>query len=155
MTPSPGALAVPAREAGEAGRLFADGALPHARWPRPHGAHAVPAHRPERRVTLMLNTGRVRDQWHTMTRTGLVASLAAHTPEPLLAIHPADAAALASSRRLCPRRKSHGTAILRVAAETQRHGDSSRLCIGPISSPPAVRRPDGGAAPIRYWASRS
>jgi assimilatory nitrate reductase catalytic subunit len=40
----------------------------------------------------ILNTGRVRDQWHTMTRTGAVASLMAHTPEPRLAIHPADAA---------------------------------------------------------------
>ncbi|KAA0585042.1 molybdopterin-dependent oxidoreductase (plasmid) [Azospirillum oryzae] len=42
---------------------------------------------------LLLNTGRLRDQWHTMTRTGLSARLSAHAPEPRLDIHPADAAA--------------------------------------------------------------
>ncbi len=40
---------------------------------------------------LRLNTGRVRDQWHTMTRTGLSPRLCAHTPEPVVEIHPADA----------------------------------------------------------------
>jgi assimilatory nitrate reductase catalytic subunit len=40
---------------------------------------------------LLLNTGRMRDQWHTMTRTGLSPRLAAHRPEPTLEIHPADA----------------------------------------------------------------
>ncbi|MBV9627153.1 MAG: molybdopterin-dependent oxidoreductase [Xanthobacteraceae bacterium] len=38
-----------------------------------------------------LNTGRVRDQWHTMTRTGSSPRLATHRPEPFLEIHPADA----------------------------------------------------------------
>jgi assimilatory nitrate reductase catalytic subunit len=42
---------------------------------------------------LRLNTGRVRDQWHTMTRTGLSPRLGAHMPEPLVEIHPADAEA--------------------------------------------------------------
>ncbi|MGE8136272.1 molybdopterin-dependent oxidoreductase [Novosphingobium subterraneum] len=42
---------------------------------------------------LRLNTGRYRDQWHTMTRTGLSATLAQHRREPLLEVHPADAAA--------------------------------------------------------------
>ena len=40
---------------------------------------------------LVLNTGRVRDQWHTMTRTGKSARLAAHVPEPYVAIHTEDA----------------------------------------------------------------
>lgn len=39
----------------------------------------------------VLNTGRVRDQWHTMTRTGKVAELNQHTDKPVLHIHPADA----------------------------------------------------------------
>jgi assimilatory nitrate reductase catalytic subunit len=39
-----------------------------------------------------LNTGRVRDQWHTMTRTGKSARLAGHRPEPILELHPRDAA---------------------------------------------------------------
>ncbi len=43
---------------------------------------------------LILNTGRIRDQWHTMTRTGKSARLSAHLPEPYLEIHPDDAAAL-------------------------------------------------------------
>ncbi len=37
---------------------------------------------------LIMNSGRVRDQWHTMSRTGLASSLGEHTPEPFLAIHP-------------------------------------------------------------------
>lgn len=42
---------------------------------------------------LRVNTGRYRDQWHTMTRTGLSPTLAQHRREPLVEIHPADAAA--------------------------------------------------------------
>jgi assimilatory nitrate reductase catalytic subunit len=42
---------------------------------------------------LVLNTGRVRDHWHTMTRTGKAARLSAHMAEPFIEIHPADAAA--------------------------------------------------------------
>ena len=40
----------------------------------------------------ILNTGRVRDHWHTMTRTGKAARLSAHYAEPFVEIHPADAA---------------------------------------------------------------
>jgi assimilatory nitrate reductase catalytic subunit len=39
----------------------------------------------------LLNTGRLRDQWHTMTRTGTVPRLLQHTPSPFVAIHPASA----------------------------------------------------------------
>ncbi|RDL46007.1 nitrate reductase [Marinomonas piezotolerans] len=38
-----------------------------------------------------LNTGRVRDQWHTMTRTGDAASLSQHIAQPYVEIHPDDA----------------------------------------------------------------
>ena len=41
---------------------------------------------------LRLNTGRLRDQWHTMTRTGQSPRLGAHCPEPQVDIHPDDAA---------------------------------------------------------------
>ncbi len=41
---------------------------------------------------LVLNTGRMRDQWHTMTRTGLAAQLSSHSSEPLLEVNPQDAA---------------------------------------------------------------
>jgi assimilatory nitrate reductase catalytic subunit len=43
---------------------------------------------------LTLNTGRYRDQWHTMTRTGLAPKLARHREEPLVEVHPVNAAAL-------------------------------------------------------------
>lgn len=38
-----------------------------------------------------LNTGRVRDHWHTMTRTGKSARLSGHLAEPFVEIHPRDA----------------------------------------------------------------
>ena len=40
-----------------------------------------------------LNTGRVRDQWHTMTRSGKSPRLGAHSPEPFVEVNAADAAA--------------------------------------------------------------
>ena len=43
---------------------------------------------------MTLNTGRYRDQWHTMTRTGLSPKLGSHRREPMVEIHPEDAAAL-------------------------------------------------------------
>ncbi len=48
-------------------------------------------HPPDAGFPLRLLTGRLRDQWHTMTRTGAVPRLMAHAPEPVLAVHPADA----------------------------------------------------------------
>jgi assimilatory nitrate reductase catalytic subunit len=41
---------------------------------------------------LWLNTGRIRDQWHTMTRTGKTQRLMSHFTEPFCDIHPDDAA---------------------------------------------------------------
>ncbi len=43
----------------------------------------------------VLTTGRIRDQWHTMTRTGKVARLGLHAPQPFVEIHPEDARSLA------------------------------------------------------------
>lgn len=43
---------------------------------------------------MTLNTGRYRDQWHTMTRTGLSPKLARHREEPLVEVHPCDATRL-------------------------------------------------------------
>ncbi|WP_298776398.1 nitrate reductase [uncultured Shewanella sp.] len=39
----------------------------------------------------ILNTGRLRDQWHTMTRSGLSVTLSAHQAQPTLYLHPIDA----------------------------------------------------------------
>ena len=55
--------------------------------------------RPTRERPLRLNTGRVRDQWHTMTRTGKSARLAGHRPEPTIELHPDDAARARPGRR--------------------------------------------------------
>ena len=41
---------------------------------------------------LVLTTGRLRDQWHTMTKTGRVSKLTAQVPTPFCEIHPDDAA---------------------------------------------------------------
>jgi len=56
-------------------------------------APEIPALRSETSAgrPLRLNTGRIRDQWHTMTRTGLSQRLGAHLPEPFIEIHPDDA----------------------------------------------------------------
>jgi assimilatory nitrate reductase catalytic subunit len=40
---------------------------------------------------LVLNTGRVRDHWHTMTRTGCSQRLSQHIAEPFAEIHPENA----------------------------------------------------------------
>src|ERR1019366_7817103 len=44
----------------------------------------VLAEAPDAAFPFLLNTGRVRDQWHTMTRTGLSPKLASHTPNPFV-----------------------------------------------------------------------
>ena len=43
---------------------------------------------------IVLNTGRLQHQWHTMTKTGKVAMLNKLNPRPFVEIHPEDAAAL-------------------------------------------------------------
>ncbi|THV10002.1 nitrate reductase [Rhizobium rhizophilum] len=74
-------------------RFFADGRFYH-----PDGkARFVPVHaalQPVERAhgSFVLNTGRVRDHWHTMTRTGKSARLSTHLAEPFCEIHPLDAA---------------------------------------------------------------
>jgi len=42
----------------------------------------------------ILNTGRIRDHWHTMTRTGRSSRLSQHISEPFVEIHPYDATQL-------------------------------------------------------------
>lgn len=78
------------------GRFFATGAFHTANGkgrmiavkPRP------PARAPCAEFPFRLNTGRTRDQWHTMTRTAKSARLNQHLGEPYLEVNPADAAAL-------------------------------------------------------------
>jgi len=57
--------------------------------------HAVPdenlSEPPSEEFPLILTTGRIRDQWHTMTKTGKVNKLKQHIDKPFLEIHPKDA----------------------------------------------------------------
>jgi ferredoxin-nitrate reductase len=46
---------------------------------------------PNANFPFILTTGRIRDQWHTMTKTGKVSRLMTHTPSPMLEINPIDA----------------------------------------------------------------
>jgi assimilatory nitrate reductase catalytic subunit len=76
-------------------RLFVDG-----RFQTPDGRARMvpvkprgPADAVDAAFPMSLNTGRIRDQWHTMTRTGLAPDLCRHAPEPFVEIHPADAKA--------------------------------------------------------------
>jgi assimilatory nitrate reductase catalytic subunit len=72
----------------------------------------------------VLNTGRVRDQWHTMTRTGLSARLAVHVSEPFVEVHPHDAAQIDLVHgRLARVATRYGEAILRVMlSDSQQRG---------------------------------
>ncbi len=87
----------PATGAAPDARFFGAGGFP----PRTGRANMVPTpSRPPFQPTsaafpLVLMTGRIRDQWHTMTRTGKSPRLLAHQPEPMLSVHPDDAQALA------------------------------------------------------------
>ena len=75
-------------------RLFADGRFFTASGKAQLVAvrYQPPASRRNRLYPLTLNTGRIRDQWHTMTRTGLSSRLGAHLPEPQISVNPEDAA---------------------------------------------------------------
>jgi assimilatory nitrate reductase catalytic subunit len=108
----------PVSAARQGGRFFADGAFYTADG-RAQMAAVIPrapvaAISPDRPFRLL--TGRIRDQWHTMTRTVRAPRLNRHIAEPFLEINPADAARLGlAPATLAQVRSDHGTAILRVA----------------------------------------
>jgi assimilatory nitrate reductase catalytic subunit len=97
---------------------FADG-----RYPTSDGkARMVPvAYAPRNDTTrpypLHLNTGRYRDQWHTMTRTGLSPKLSQHRREPLVEVHPDTVKRMGlSDGALAQVETAHGKSIFRVAS---------------------------------------
>jgi assimilatory nitrate reductase catalytic subunit len=159
----------PARDGLEPGtaRLFADGKYFH-----PDGKARFVAVEPrgvaqpvDESFPLYLNTGRLRDQWHTMTRTGLVPALNDPWPEPLLEIAPADAVRYdLSDGELARVRSRYGDAILRVrATEGQPVGqvfapihwsraNSAASGIGPLVAPhvdPVSGQPENKATPVK------
>ena len=149
------------------GRLFAQGGFPApdgrarlvpVRW-RP------PAARPDAGFPLVLNTGRMRDQWHTMTRTGLSRRLMAEAGGPVAAIAPQDAAALGVAEGGMLRLTSvHGEAVLRAqVTPAQRPGEvfvpmhwtDAFAAAGPIgrlvgaATDPVSGQPELKATPVR------
>ncbi len=110
---------------------------------------------------LTLNTGRYRDQWHTMTRTGLAPKLARHREEPLVEVHPDDGAALGlTDGGLARVDTPQGDSIFRVAfhpgqrrsemfvpihwtdrtSSGGRTGLLSRPLVDPVSGQPGFKR---------------
>lgn len=73
---------------------------------------------------LILNSGRIRDQWHTMTRTGAVPRLMQHIAEPMVEVAPQDAVRYQLPADGLARIWSrHGVMVAKVAiSEGQRPG---------------------------------
>lgn len=73
---------------------------------------------------MTLNTGRIRDQWHTMTRTAKTPRLMAHFAEPFAEIAPADARRLGIAPASLVRVESaFGSAVVRaLVTDRQRPG---------------------------------
>ncbi|MFA0050016.1 molybdopterin oxidoreductase family protein [Vibrio breoganii] len=71
-------------------RLFSDGQFytsnKRARFVAVN--YQAPLAKADAKHPLILNSGRVRDHWHTMSRTGLSPKLAEHTTEPFVQVHP-------------------------------------------------------------------
>ena len=75
-------------------RLYEDGVFP---TPDGRARFADTVYRPvaearEARYPFSLNTGRLRDQWHGMSRTGTLGRLFGHVAEPEVQMHPQDMA---------------------------------------------------------------
>ncbi|MBL0769341.1 molybdopterin-dependent oxidoreductase [Sphingopyxis sp. DHUNG17] len=158
----------PFRWGGE--QMFADG-----RYPTEDGRARLiavaqkPLPEPLEKWPLTLNTGRYRDQWHTMTRTGLAPKLARHREEPLVEVHPADAERLGlADGGLARVSTPQGDSIFRVALhDGQRRGElfvpihwtdrtSSggrtgllpRPLVDPISGQPGFKRTPAAIEPV-------
>jgi assimilatory nitrate reductase catalytic subunit len=109
-------------------RLYVDG-----KFPTPSGRarfvvteYEPPAEAPDEAYPLTLTTGRLRDQWHSMTRTGLVPRLYSHSPEPEVGVHPETLAELGAPEgdlvRISSRR---GAVVMKLrAADDLRPGDA-------------------------------
>ncbi|MFZ3582838.1 molybdopterin-dependent oxidoreductase [Loktanella sp. DJP18] len=107
----------PTTAQGQTTRFFADGQFftPDGRARMVAVTARPPAARTGPRYPFRLNTGRIRDQWHTMTRTAKSPRLNQHLGEPFLEIHPADAAALGiAPATLVSVTSPTGTCILRA-----------------------------------------
>ena len=117
----------PVTSAGGTARLFEDGV-----FQTPCGqARMVPTTpKPPAEATtggfpLSLNTGRVRDQWHTMTRTALAPELNLHAPEPYVEIHPDDAVEAGLTEGMLARVRTPRGEAVAIAKITDRQRQGS------------------------------
>jgi assimilatory nitrate reductase catalytic subunit len=108
------------------GRFFAEGGFftpdRKARFIAPESP--APKRQLSSAYRFRLNTGRIRDQWHTMTRSGLSTTLAVHRSEPFVEVHPADMLCGGLTDGGFARvTTAHGSCVLRVlASEGQQPG---------------------------------
>jgi assimilatory nitrate reductase catalytic subunit len=148
-------------------RLFADGVFntPDGRARFVDVAKPALAMSPSPDFPLLLNTGRMRDQWHTMTRTGLSPRLGSHAPEPFISVNPQDAQRLGLAHGGFSHIASpFGAAVLRVhTTDTQEQGcvfapihwsdeTSAQGRIGALVNPaidPYSGQPELKATPVR------
>ncbi|MCC2612308.1 molybdopterin-dependent oxidoreductase [Neorhizobium sp. Rsf11] len=107
-------------------RFFADGGFYHSdRIARFIAVQAPATSRTNEQYSLTLNTGRIRDHWHTMTRTGKSARLSSHIAEPFAEMHPADAMELGiRDADLVELESPYGKAVVRtLVTERQARGN--------------------------------
>ena len=98
---------------------------------------------------LVLNTGRVRDQWHTMTRTGKSPRLSQHMAEPFAEIHPMDAVRFGIGDADIVRvSTAHGQALLRALVTARQRTGSVFVPMHWTDQFSARARVDALVAPI-------
>nr|MDP2191292.1 molybdopterin-dependent oxidoreductase [Rhodoferax sp.] len=102
-------------------RLYEDGIFPtpdgRARFV--NTAYKPVAEAPEARYPFSLTTGRLRDQWHGMSRTGMLGRLFGHVSEPAIQMNPQDMARrLLKSGDLVHVTSKRGSILLPVQAST-------------------------------------
>jgi assimilatory nitrate reductase catalytic subunit len=105
-------------------RFFAEGGFFHSDGRARFVATAArePLHAPSNEWPIRLNTGRVRDQWHTMTRTAKSPRLAGHRPEPTIELNAIDAAQRGlQAGDIAEVTSAWGRAALRVHLSTALH----------------------------------
>jgi assimilatory nitrate reductase catalytic subunit len=107
-------------------RLYVDGV-----FPTPSGRarfvftdYQPPVEEPDIQFPIRLTTGRLRDQWHSMTRTGLVARLFSHCPEPEIVVNEIERSKV-SDHDLVRVSSRRGSAVMKIRASVEmRPGDA-------------------------------
>lgn len=116
----------PIRDGEDTPRMFSDGRFytPGGRARMVTVEPRAPVNPPSPDYPMVLNTGRIRDHWHTMTRTGKAARLSAHIVTPFLQLHPDDANRLGLDDDALARASSRwGSVLGRVRVDSgQRRG---------------------------------